>query len=71
MSRTSEIAPDWQWTDIFGDTLEVREAGTGLVFTIATKVEAVSSDQAAILLDADQLRGLRAAIGVHLRGVGR
>lgn len=61
-------APLWTWTDMFGDTLEVRDAGKGLVLSIAVAKGPTTSDDACILLDLEMLRGLRAALGVHLRG---
>lgn len=59
--------PDWTWTDAFGDTLEVRRAGAELVLTVIRKGDGPEVDHACVSLDPEQQRGLRAALGVHLR----
>ncbi|AEK10038.1 hypothetical protein FDH96_gp129 [Mycobacterium phage Rey] len=58
-------APAWTWTDTFGDTLEIYEAGAHIVLGIKPKND--DEDDQAIALDIDQMRGLRAALGVCVR----
>ncbi|APQ42233.1 hypothetical protein PBI_MRMAGOO_151 [Mycobacterium phage MrMagoo] len=61
-------APAWTWTDIFGDTLNVYEAGPNLVLETIQRAEGVPLVVSCVSLDPEQLSGLRAALGVHVRG---
>ncbi|MBB5167103.1 hypothetical protein [Mycobacterium sp. AZCC_0083] len=60
--------PDWEWTDIFGDTLTVEAAGYDLILSIARKGESATN---AVSLSLEQQCGLRAALGVHIRRCGQ
>lgn len=67
----SRIAPDWEWTDIFGDRLTASIAGEDLVLAIQRKHDPADYDHACISLSPEQQRGLRAALGVHMRGLAQ
>jgi hypothetical protein len=63
-------APDWEWTDNFGDTLEVYRAGSDVVLAIRYgHLPPTDSNQLAVTLDPEQIRGLRAALGAHVRSL--
>lgn len=59
-------APDWQWTDKFGDTLNLQSVGADLLVSIPCKCR----NEPAVVLDGNEARGLRAAIRVHCERTG-
>jgi hypothetical protein len=57
------IQPDETWVDIFGDRLDINQAGEDVVLCIIRKSDSIDDDHACVSLGPLQQRQLRARLG--------